>query len=304
VSETPPPLVAGADVVLAGVVRHLEDHDVAVKVNITQAGSESESSGSWSHSWTEIDRDIVLAPFLLELAGGELVRIDPPRNVDVADALDQKVWIDRNERVLSAELVPGETIFARGRLERSDRALPAASAYRDVQWGWALQASDGQMLLSSEPLGSGMRARAAFHRGFAWRALVLLVATQVTLVYYYQRALGDTMLVPLTSKRWYSTYDDGESTTHWQFTTYGKSVNVDAQDYSLVATGDELPIRVADADNWNLGAKPTISWWHGLGLVLVTTTYWVWYRVRRRKSRPWFRRPVNDSGQGRLPDVE
>ena len=70
------PLVEGMDVVLAGTVRHLEGHEVAVKVSIRQAGTETESSGAWSHSWTEIDREIVVAPFLLELATGELVRIE------------------------------------------------------------------------------------------------------------------------------------------------------------------------------------------------------------------------------------
>jgi hypothetical protein len=97
------PLVEGRHVVLSGLVRHLAEHDVAVKVTVTQAGTEAERSGTWSHSWIEIDRDIIVAPFLLELPTGELVRVDPPKNVDVADDLDQKVWT-RVATGVSAEL--------------------------------------------------------------------------------------------------------------------------------------------------------------------------------------------------------
>ena len=111
----------------------------------------------WDGTRSEIDRDIIVAPFVLELADGQQVRVDPPLNVDVADALDQKVWIDRTRRVLAAELVPGEKIFARGRLERSEVAR-TGSPYRDGGWGWSLRPTrDRQMLLSSEPMGAGLR---------------------------------------------------------------------------------------------------------------------------------------------------
>src|SRR6185503_3436940 len=118
-----PALLEGHEVVLSGIVRHHADHDVAVRIEVHQEGSEARIKERieyrWSHEWYETRRTTIVAPFLLELADGQLVLIQPPKHVSVADALDQKRWIDRHQRVLSAELTPGERIWARGRLERS-----------------------------------------------------------------------------------------------------------------------------------------------------------------------------------------
>ena len=295
------PLVDGAEVVLSGIVRHHE-HEVAVKVRVHQKGSESESSGSWSHSWIEIDREIELAPFLLELATGELVVVHPPKNVDVADALDQKVWIDRNHRVLSAELVPGEQIFARGRLERSDQAAPTG-AYREVSWGWALVPSDGQMLLSSEPLGAGLRQRARFHTSFALWAATLLLVTNITLIAFYGRLLGHTELAKVTAKHFYQTTDsDGDTYDHYALVVRGADNEVADDDYKRITEQIEIPIRIGSGSNWKLGSSATLAWWHALIELGFASLFWLPYKVRRRSSRPWFRRKVNESGSGQLPD--
>jgi hypothetical protein len=303
IGDTPPSLVEGAEVVLAGVVRHYEDHEVAVKVSITQFGSESESSGSWSHSWTEIDREIVLAPFLLELADGALVLVDPPKDVDVADALDQKVWINRNRRVLSAELVPGERIYARGRLERTDHAV-ATSAYRDVQWGWGLRAASGQMLLSSEPLGDGLRKRAAFHRRCAWAAMAVLAVTQLTLLAFYERVGGRTEARPVISTGSYQTTDsDGDTYDHYVVRVDGTTFEVSSSDYARLREGTTIPIRIGSRQNRDLGASATITWLHAAFLAVGASGFWIGYWRRRRRSRPWFRRKLKESGAGRLPDA-
>ncbi|MFN0249412.1 MAG: hypothetical protein ACKV2T_21175 [Kofleriaceae bacterium] len=302
------PLVEGRDVVLHGIVRHLEANDIAVKVSVSQTGTETESSGSWSHAWVEIDRDIVVAPFLLELPNKEVVRVDPPRNVDVADALDQKVWIDRNNRVLSAELVPGETIWARGRLERSDIAAPG-SVYRDVAWGWALGPTDGQMLLSSEPLGAGLLERARFHQRYAWIAAGILVALQLSLGWFYGRLAGTTLVTEVAKMRFYQTTDsDGDTHDHYVIGVL-RDTNIDEHDieiddhsYDLLDRGNRVPIRWGSYTNWNLGAEATLALWHSLVLLSIPIAFWIAYVARRRSSRPWFRRKVNESGAGKLPD--
>lgn len=55
--------------------------------------------------------------------------------------------------------------------------------------------------------------------------------------------------------------------------------------------------------NWNLGAEPTLAIWHSLFVFFLPIIFWVTYAWRRRSSRPWFRRKVNESGSGRLPGV-
>jgi hypothetical protein len=299
-----PPFIEHTEVVLCGVVRHLADHDVAVKVSVTQAGSESESSGAWSHSWREVDREIIVAPFLLELANGDLVRVDPPKNVDVADALDQKVFISHNRRVLSAELVPGERIFVRGRLERSDVAT-ASSAYREVTWGWVVR---GDMLLSSEPLGAGLRQRASFHARFALIALALLVLTQSMLLPFYKRFAGETIAVEVLRKTYSESTDDEGHTHHHGYIVLERhnpelsdpSIEIDSVNDARILEGETVAIRYASANNWNLGPQATTGWLRLLFLALLPMPFWVWYLLRRRASRPWFRRKVDESGAGRL----
>jgi hypothetical protein len=306
-----PPLVDGRDVVLAGVVRHVDDHDVAVKVSITQEGTESETSGSWYHKWTEVDRTVAAAPFLLELADGQLVRVEPPRNVEVAGALDHRRWIDRRHRVLSSELMAGERIFARGRLARSDQAV-GAGGYRDVEWGWALHAAGGQMLLSSEPLGDGLNARARFHRDYAWLAVFLLVATQLGLVAFYARCAGDTELAVMSGPRHYQTTDsDGDTHEHYVIDVTNPhvgrdTIEIDDDDWTRLheLDGIRVPIRLGSADNWNLGAAPTFHWLLGLVVAAASVGFWALYTARRRSSRPWFRRRVDEQGSGTLPEPE
>ncbi|CAN5823310.1 hypothetical protein BH11MYX2_BH11MYX2_26370 [soil metagenome] len=308
VGEHPPALVEGSDVVLCGVVRHYED-ELAVKVSITQHGTETESSGSWSYRWEEINREIKVAPFMLDLPNKESVVVRPPRNPEVADALDQKVWINRNQRILSAELVPGETIWVRGRLERSDRADPAA-AYRDVKWGWALQPVHGKMLLSSEPLGAGFRSRARFHRAGMVYALIVVAACAVTVVPFLFRVAGHTeRAVVEGTNEWITTDDDNKGTTHYglQFrsaTTGHESEEIDSSDAGAISKGDEVPVRVSSESNWQLGPEASLRWWHLMLMAALSLITAFWYRIARQKSRPWHKRQVNETGGGRLPDPQ
>jgi hypothetical protein len=308
VGDSPPPLVEGTEVVLSGVVHHFEDHDVAVRVHVKQDGTEAESSGSWSHTWTEIDREIIVAPFILELANRERVLVRAPKNVDVADDLDQKVLINRTTRVLTAELVPGEKIFARGLVERSDIADPA-SAYRDVKWGWSLVPARGKMLLSSEPLGAGLRKRAVFHARAGWIALMLFVVLHVTLVGFYAQ-IGDaveTMQVTGT-RTWVTTDSDGDRNTHYSATVVQPPTGAHETFEVGAGTYDELRFRKpdvfvrVDGIAWHLGTLPTIHFIHLIVIAGATLAYWLLYRSRRWWTRPWFKRQVIDNGVGKLDE--
>lgn len=307
--EPRPVLAEGRDLVLAGRVRLLDDADVAVRISVRQRGSEHESSGAWSYRWEEIDREIVVHPFVLELANGEQVVVYPPANVDVADALDQKVVIKRDERVMSAELVPGEAIFARGRLARQGRAR-AGEGYRDGTFGWSLHPANGHMLLSSEPMGSGLRKRARFHRRFAWFALAVLAATQLTLVSFYGRRAGVARAAPVEELRHEdATDDDGDPVHTYEVRVRGRWIEVALVDW--IALGGHLdrapeppmivPIRYASDGNWNLGSEPVIAWWHGVLVVVLAGGAVLAYPLIRRATRPWFRRRAQESGSGRLP---
>jgi hypothetical protein len=295
------------DIVLSGVVEHAPERDVAVRIDVTQFGTESESSGSWSHTWREVDRKVTVAPFYLRLADGTRVRVEAPSDVDVADDLDKKVLISDNRRVLSAELVPGEQLHVRGWLERGGDASASQAGYRDVAWGWLLRGDRGGMLLSSHPLGKGMRERAAFHGWYAKLAIMMLAIFQLTVVTYYARWLGSTELATVRSRdHVYTTDSDGDTHSSYVIDIALRDgarevLEIDGDDYSLVVQGTIVAIR-RGALNWQLGAYPAITFWLALPALGLTLSVWLLYRARRRGTQPWFRqKQVVHSGSGRLP---
>lgn len=293
--------------VLSGVVEHAPGHDVAVRVEITQHGTESESSGSWSHRWTEVDRRVVVAPFFLKLPDGTRVRVEPPRDVDVADDLDRKVLISRRSRVRSAELVPGEVIHARGRLERGGDASPeAATGYRDVEWGWVLRPARRRMMLSSRPLGEGLRQRAVFHRFYSGVAVFVLAVFHVSLAGYYTRACGRVeQATVLDTKHERERDGDGDLVDTYLVTVKlsdrvrPTTREVDADAYRSARAAETIPVR-RGALNSSYGARPTAGTTHLLVAAIGTALLLIAYHRRRQGSRPWFRRRVDEQGSGRL----
>jgi hypothetical protein len=297
------PLVDG-ETVLTGIVEHAPGAEVAVRVEVVQTGSESQGSGGWSHKWIETDRRITVRPFYLRLDDGQRVRVEPPRDVDVADALDGKVLIDRHQRVLVAELVPGERIHARGSLDRSGDPIPSATSYRELDRDWALGPAHGRMLLSSEPLGAGMRQRAAFHRRAAWTASIAFAVLHLTLVPYYTRLAGDVVPAKLLSAHHYVTSDsDGDDEVHYVWQLDVGKVEVGEGAYHAVPTGARVATRRGSIGGWQLGARPTIGLLHAsLATGLVFLLLFLEYKMRRA-TRPWFRRKVEETGSGELPEV-
>lgn len=295
------------EVVLTGVVEHADDHDVAVKVEVTQHGTEACSSGSWSYSWTEINRAIVVKPFYLVLADGTRIRVLAPPNVEVADALDQKVLISRAHRVLSAELIPGEALHVQGRLERGSLLKPGGeTGYRDAEYEWQLVPSRGRMLLSSEPLGSGLEKRAQFHRRYTIRFTVVFVLLQLIFANFYSRAAApDRAVLILDKQHTVGTDDDGDRVDNFDVTLQIDHTNhqfaIDSSDFKRVQVGSNLVVREGMLFGWDLGGKPTLFFLSVAISLFLTFGVALIYKGRRASTRPWFRRRVNHSGSGQLP---
>ncbi len=302
-SDPNAPLQEG-EIVLSGIVEHAPAHDVAVRVEITQEGTEHESSGSYSHRWTEVDRTTTVSPFYLVLRDKTRVRVEPPKTVEVADDLDHKVLISDKRRIRSAELVPGESLHAHGWLERGGDA-EATAGYRDVAWGWLLRPANKRMMLSSHPLGDGLRKRVAFHRRYGMAAVFGFLILQISLLGYYARAFG-TVEEATVIDRTVSQYEDSDGHTHYDYllklelpgepTQYTMEVYDDA--FASTSKGERLPI--LRGWGWELGARPTVPGWRLMvGLLLVIALPLI-YKLRRVATRPWFRRKVVDKGSGRL----
>ncbi len=294
------------EILLSGVVEHADDHDVAVRVNVTQHGDETCSSGTWSYTWTEIDRAIVVKPFYLALADGTRVRVLAPPNVEVADELDHKVLIARDHRVLSAELIPGETLHAGGTLERGDRAKPGGeTGYRDTEYEWQLVPTRGRMLLSSEPLGRGILERMAFHRRYARYAMFLFVVLQLMFINFYVRSFAsDRTVMVFANQRSAHRDDEGRISYSYELALLidGKitEFSVYSKDWDRVERGTEIVVH-RGIFGWEIGNAATLYFPNAAGTLLLTLSFLIVYRRRRRQTRPWFRRKVRHTGTGQLP---
>lgn len=314
-AEEPAPLAVG-DIVLFGTVEYARDENVAVRVEVDQHGEESESSGVWSHKWTETKRRVLVAPFYLKLSSGERVRVEPSADVLLVDSMDGKIRVDLTHRIRSAELTPGETVFAAGTLVRAVDPESAAGGggYRSPGEGFVLRPPrSGKMLLSSEPLGNRFRERSRFHRSWFFYILITAAVFHVAFLgYHVRRYWGETTTATIRKLDHSITKDDdGDDVHHYVVWLEPKgggrfSDNVSDDLYSLLREGDGVPVRYvrhkAFAELSSIGRGGTVFGfaWCVVPLFLAT---WLLYRGKESLTRPWYERELVDDGSGRLGDT-
>ncbi|MDI1435018.1 hypothetical protein [Polyangium sorediatum] len=306
------PLVAG-EAVLFGKVERAEGSDTTVRVEVDQEGEESESSGVWSHKWTEKKRRVFVAPFYLRLASGDRVRIEPRDDVFLVDEMDGLVRVDLKARIRYAELTPGERVYAAGVLSRApDPEAQPAAGYRTGGEGYVLRPPrSGRMLLSSQPLGERFHERARFHGRWAmWIALTALAFHIMFLGYHIRRWAGTDTTATIRKLDHYVTESDDTITHHyrvWLSTRDELVVNdeVEEEDFAWMHEGQILPVRLVEgqlASNTTIGGHLTVHHlaWSVVPLLLGA---WLIYRVRERSTRPWYEREVVDEGKGKLEET-
>lgn len=252
-----------------------------------------------------------VTPFDLVLDGGQRVRVEPPDDVSFVDDLDKKILVDKTRRVLVAELVPGERVWIRGALARR---RGARAGYRGGEAELVLGApKHGRMEVSSEPLAERFRARGAFHLRSAVGLAVVMLALQVTLSTHYARLFFGHAEWRSVRAKYHDVSRDSDGETH----TYGvkielvpgrvDAISIDKTDFhASLEEGDLVPVRVVAA--WpfasSLGLRSTVHAGHAIFLVVITIATLVGHSFRRRSSRPWYRRKVEHSHGGRLPEVD
>src|SRR5688572_20659594 len=181
-------LVPG-EATVTGVVELADGETRAVRLEIDQHGTEQESSGSWSHTWTEAGRRLTVHPFYLRTPAGQRVRVLAGDDARLMDALDGKILVNRAERICSAELTPRETVSAFGHLSRGrDPEAAPEAGYRSSAIGWVLVPPDGgKMLLSSYPIDRPFHERAFRILWSVVLVLAVVAAAQCTLLGYHLR---------------------------------------------------------------------------------------------------------------------
>lgn len=298
--------------VLFGKVDYAQGATAAVRVDVDQEGDESESSGVWSHSWTEKNRRVHVEPFYLEVFPDKRIRIEPTSEAYLVDEMDGMIRVDLKKRTRFAQLTPGETVYAVGELVRAhDPESGGAAGYRSSRDAFVLRPRPGEpMLLSSEPLGLRYRARASFYAtALVWMA-VFCVGFHVAMMNYHLRQFfGETILTTITKLDHYTTKDDdGADVHHYRVVakdSSGKEISdhVDESDFSWLREGYEVPFRWVpiSPSASAIGQDVTVNFL-ALGVFPLLWVVWAAFRGVERERKPWYEREVNDSGSGKLEE--
>lgn len=300
--------------VLFGEVEYAQGASAAVRVDVDQDGEETESSGVWSHKWTEKNRRVSIEPFYLRIDSNSRIRIEPTRDVLLVDSMDGIIRVELTKRTRYAELVPGEKMYACGELVRAhDPESPTERGYRTSREALVLRPTPKEpMLLSTEPLGARFRSRAAFHtRAAAWIGAIAIFCHLMLFGFHARRYLGQTVDAKITMLDDYTTRDDeGDISHHYRvwlrppneaiFTDH-----VDASTFARLREGDVVPVRLVPgilSSRSTIGPDVTVSSAAFLIIPLVLMT-WFTYRHREKATRPWYMNDVVDVGPGRLEET-
>ncbi|UQA59463.1 hypothetical protein [Polyangium aurulentum] len=312
VAEKPAPLAPGAHFV-AGDVELAQGEDVAVRVTVTQVGSETQTRSGHTHGWSESQRTVEANPFYLRHESGARIRVEPPENVILVDALDQMEWWAKDRRRQRAELTAGEEAMVEGTLQRGhDPEAMQSGGYRDpAALGWVMKpAADGRMHISTEDLTRRhvLRAR-AFDKTLVL-VILLGVVAQVALTGYWQRVFyGEDIVASYLNKQMYETRDGKGNVirNHAIRIEFGKGESrwdVDPIDYSrLPDSGGEIWVRhvpeYPEATALGRGSSVgMVSWVIAVACAAVSA-----YLTRStHRYRRWYDGKLVESGEGRLPE--
>lgn len=305
--------LAAGETLLEGRVEFAEDADLAIRTEIDQDGTESESSGVWSHTWKERRRRMQVKPFYLD-TGAERVRVEPDRDVLFLDEMDRTLRVNLTSRVRVAELTPGERVYAHGVLaEWNPERRPRG---RD-EVRWVLRPGK-EMEISALPLGERARRRAARHArfalgyaltGIAWHLLVAGVG-------YYRLqwdGVPGTATVNATEER-VTQDDEGDDVYSWYANltmTTPPAVagrpwieEIDESLFDILQVGMTLPARaVPDGTAEKLGASATLNTWLGFLAWMVLLAQGILHGVYARRPVGWFEGPLEEGGSGRLSET-
>ncbi len=304
------PLEAG-EAVLQGVVEYAAGVDQAVKISVDQEGSESESSGSWSHRWEETGRAVIVTPFYLRLFDGRRVRVEPDDAIELLDPLDGKVMVNRNQRILSADLVADEQVFVSGTLVRARDPEAEQTGYRGEGTELVLRPpKDVPMWLSSMPLGWIFETKARFFGRWAWAFFALFLLFQAFDSPYHVNLAAGEVHTGMVVRHWTEVEkEDGkpDQVTHKVEVETGATITshtVSTSEHQVLTPGVKLKMLVTPwwPEQAQIGVRAGESvvgllvgfWWIG-GL-------FIWFWTRWRKERHWSHRQVVDSESGRLPE--
>lgn len=312
------PLFEGARFI-AGTIEYAQGENVAVRVTITQDGSEeTDKNNHKSHAWVEKEREILARPFYLRHPTGARVRVESPDDVMLVDTLDQKEWLHPTRRKLRAELLPGEWAAVEGRLCKAPdpEGSGQAAGYRQAAvTGWAMKPSPQKgMHVSTESLSRRHELRArAFKWACAWVVFLGFLMNAPLFTYRARVFLGENVVATYRGKGIYTSTSKGkrknEYTVH---VTYEPApgvagdrdlIEVDKDDY-MELPGNQGEIRVRRVPGFPVATAlgQGSSVWSVLWGAAAAIVGLAWFRVLSTHIyRRWYESRVIEKGKGPLP---
>lgn len=176
------PLAAGAGCEVKGVVEPDSTASPVAEVEIVQEANDHTLRNSKWHTWEERQRDVRVRPFYLRCDDGQVVLVEPSRDVLVIDDLELVATPHLPRRRIQRCVVDaGETVVVYGDLHRAHHPR-AQGTYRDAGEGFVLRAPDaGRMVLATDAIKVRHSERAAsLHTWFRfcgalWLAFAMFV---------------------------------------------------------------------------------------------------------------------------------
>lgn len=281
----------------------------AVRVTITEMGTESESKNRWTTTWTEIERTVQTTPFVVETRSGRTVRVEPTSDVKLVDDLEPAVRTSRERRTRSAALKEGETAIVLGRIETSIAAGEHSAGFREPPRALVMRPDAGSMMISTHGLEAPLRLDARTRRNCAFVILATIVIAQLAAVRYHLALLDGHVAPAVVVSREQREVKDKkgshyESTIVYRVSESGQEVRerVESRDYPTLTEGRTIPVRVSPLMT-SFGGSAT-----EMGVVLFLPTlleaggilFCVWVVWT---TRPWYeRKKLRSTRSGRLDD--
>jgi hypothetical protein len=301
------PLAAG-ECVLRGVIETDDPDGRAIAIELLQSGHTQQMKNGPQQVWQETARRVDARPFYLRLEDGRSVRVEPDQRVFVVDALDGTRRTEFNQRVRTAEVRRGDSVFVIGSLtEGFDPHAQIESGYRGAKSKSLVLRAPARrsMLVSTEVPTERHVRREGFHGNWALAfGVVFLLVHGLAFGRFHLLTLSGTNVQATVADRtqqYHRTKNGGYYSYHLAAryeNVSGHTVSVtdevsrDAFSDSETEPGQRVPFVVStfSAGVAQVGTSPGISTFACLMSGFFTLLLAVAYGVSITSTRPWYER--------------
>jgi hypothetical protein len=317
------PLRDGA-AMIAGEVEWLPgDEGPVVSIRIEQHGTQQTSRNkNPSHTWTEVDREIRVKPFIVRCEDGSRVRVEPDDQVILEADLAVIVMDGRTTRARRAELDAGARVHITGELHGASGSTGREDVYRSKSGNPVLTPSRAHpMVISTRHPGAAEEQLARYHGDWALRFVFLVAVLAGALLPSYELLAfdGKIVMAEVTGTATWQEWVKSKSQPDRLVISHAVRARLPRPDGSFTSVEEEcnqaihecvsrracayLPFVVSAhvPSVHELGTRPTVDTARGVGLILFMLFFGGAYVIGTFAQRPWYReKKLIEGGDGPL----